>query len=76
MLGFNRVIERNPPRHGVGSSEAQEDQQLDVDAEALGALLLEEVGDVGARDEMDVDVLMLVAAALADLPDAMARGPA
>ena len=48
-----------------------EDQQLHVDPEALGALLLDEIGDVGARDEMDVDVLILVAAALADLADAM-----
>ena len=32
-------------------------------AEALGALLLDEIGDVGARDEVDVDVLILVAAA-------------
>ncbi len=44
----------------------QEQQQLDVDAEPFGALLLDEVRDVGARDEVDVDVLILVAAALAD----------
>ena len=46
--------------------EVQENQQLDVDSEAFGALLFDEVGNIGARNEMDVDVLILVAAAIPD----------
>src|SRR5206468_8077965 len=52
-------------------SEVHEDEQLHVDAEAFGALLLDEIGNVLARDEMDVDVLVLVPAALADPPHPM-----
>src|SRR5947209_13748170 len=52
-------------------SEVQEQQQPGIDAEPLGALLLEEVGNVGSRHEMDVDVLALVAATLADPADTM-----
>src|SRR5258705_6854141 len=44
----------------------QEDEELHVDREALGALLFDEVGDCGALDEMDGNVLIMVAAALAD----------
>src|SRR5690349_22259282 len=52
-------------------SVVQEKQQLDVDAEPFGALLLDEIRDLGARHEVNVDVLILVAAALADLANAV-----
>src|SRR4051794_13219629 len=51
--------------------KAHEDEQLDVYAEPLGALLLDEVRDIRARDKVDVDVLIFVAAPFADLPDAV-----
>src|SRR5579884_718894 len=56
---------------GRRPSEVHEDQQLHVDAEAFGALLLDEVRDLRARHEVDVDVLILVAAPFADLANAM-----
>src|SRR5689334_24528463 len=37
----------------------------------FGALLFDEIRNVGAGDEVDVDVLILVAAALADLSNAV-----
>ena len=40
----------------------QQQQQLGVDRRALRPLPLDEGGDVGTRDEMDFDLLMLVAA--------------
>ena len=62
---------RRSPSPFRGGLEIQQQQQLGVHAESLGTLLLDEVGNVGARDEVDIDVLVLVAAALADLSDTM-----
>src|SRR5205814_10467064 len=71
-----RHARRNADRRGGGGepcrlnrrrlSEVHKDEQLDVDAEPFGALLFDEVVDVRPRDEVAVDILMLIAAALAD----------
>src|SRR5690242_19294669 len=52
-------------------SEVQEKQQLAVDTEPVGALLFEEVGNLIAADEVNLDVLMLIAPAFADLLDSV-----
>ena len=54
---------RNGQKPGPSSSEVQQHQQLGIHAKSLGALLFEEIGNVGARDEMDVDIFMFIAAA-------------
>ena len=48
-------------------SVVQEQQQLHVDTEPLGALPFDEVRDLGAGDEVDVDVFAFRSAAFADL---------
>src|SRR4051812_5411936 len=58
-------------RFSLRPSEIQEQEQLDVHTEAFCAFLFKEVRNIGARDEMDIDVLILVAAALADPADAV-----
>ena len=59
-------IEARRERHGAAfkrlSAEGlvvQEDEQFDVDRKAFRALLLDEIRDFGARDEMDGDILIV-----------------
>ena len=58
-------------RGSRGSVVAGTKEQFDVDPETFGPLLFDEVRDLFARDEMDIDVLVLIAPAFANLADAV-----
>ena len=78
--GFNQSLARKAPRHEprqrrpglIEQRAAKQQQQPNVDPDALGAALLDERGDRVALDEVDDDLLMPVeAAALADARQSM-----
>lgn len=60
-----------PPPSGFSYSEIEQQKQLRVHTKTLCALLLQEVWYLLPRDEMNLDILVLVAAALTDLSDAV-----